>query len=140
KDKKKDKKNKERKHKKDQEEKVVTETEKQSKQPSGLEDRSAEKKKKKKQKKTHSTSEHSKADTSMPTNEEGELPKNLGTSAELDASKEPTNRISGDSKDPNRAKVILNLLLYLFSLSALSSPYLVISSNLEERFTIISHS
>ncbi|MCI78838.1 hypothetical protein A2U01_0100109, partial [Trifolium medium] len=54
-----------------------------------------------KQKKTHSTSEHSKADTSMPTNEEKELPKNLDTSAEPDALKEQKDRISGDGKDPN---------------------------------------
>ncbi|MCI37081.1 hypothetical protein A2U01_0058305, partial [Trifolium medium] len=105
KDKKRDKKNKERKHQKDQEEKVVIEAGKQSKQPSGLEDKSAEKKEKKKeQKRTHSTSEHSTADTSMPINEEKELPKNLGTSAEPDASKEPTDRISGDSKGLNQAK------------------------------------
>ncbi|MCI63064.1 hypothetical protein A2U01_0084321, partial [Trifolium medium] len=40
----------------------------------------------------------------MPTNEEVELPKNLDTSAELAASKEHKDRISGDSKDPNQAK------------------------------------
>ncbi|MCI59524.1 hypothetical protein A2U01_0080779, partial [Trifolium medium] len=48
KDKKKDKKNKEGRNKKDQEGKVVAEAEKQSKQPSSLEDKPAEKKKKKK--------------------------------------------------------------------------------------------
>ncbi|MCI39022.1 hypothetical protein A2U01_0060251, partial [Trifolium medium] len=97
KDKEKDKKNKERKQKKDQEEKAVPEAGKQSEQPSGLEYKSTEKrKKKKKQKKTHSTSGHSIADTSMPTHEEKNLPKSLGSSAEPDASKDPTNRLSGD--------------------------------------------
>ncbi|MCI59422.1 hypothetical protein A2U01_0080677, partial [Trifolium medium] len=89
--------------KKDQEEKVIAEAEKQSEQPSDLGDKYADKKKKrKKQKRAHSASDHSKADTSMPTNEEEDLPKNLGTSAKLDASKEPTDRISVDSKDPNQ--------------------------------------
>ncbi|MCI28205.1 hypothetical protein A2U01_0049405 [Trifolium medium] len=68
---------------------------------SGLEAKSAEKKnKKKKQKKTHSTAEHSKADISMPTDEEQELPKNLGTNA----SKEQKEQIPDDNKDPNPAK------------------------------------
>ncbi|MCI23265.1 hypothetical protein A2U01_0044443, partial [Trifolium medium] len=62
-----------------------------------LGDKSADKKKKKKkQKRAHSTSEHSK--------EEEDLPKNLGASAKLDASKEPIDRISDSSKDPNPAK------------------------------------
>ncbi|MCI23123.1 hypothetical protein A2U01_0044301, partial [Trifolium medium] len=86
-----------RKQKKDQEEKTVTEAGKQSEQPSGLEDKSTKKrKKKKKQKKTHFTSDHSIADTSMPTHEEKNLPKSLDSSAEPDASKDPTNRLSGD--------------------------------------------
>ncbi|MCI50860.1 hypothetical protein A2U01_0072104, partial [Trifolium medium] len=79
-DKKKDKNHKERKQKKDQEDTAITEAGKQSEQPISLEDKYVEKKKrKKKHKKTHSTSDRSIADTSIPTNEEEELPKNLDT-------------------------------------------------------------
>ncbi|MCI47738.1 hypothetical protein A2U01_0068980, partial [Trifolium medium] len=100
-----DKKNKERKHKKDQEETAITEARKQSEQPISLEDKSAEKeKKRKKHKKTHSTSDHSMADTSIPANKEEELPKNVDTDVGLDASNVPTDRTSGDNTDPPQAK------------------------------------